>query len=469
MDKKALTNLIKNVLTFLVIFLLVQAAFNWFYHPSTKKTPINTQIELIATKNNFHLHDIVQIKLENNSANPVTFKNLCPTPSLSIEKQNNGKWEPVTSSEKEKINCYGQPKFYTVAPHQTFTIPLKDWNHALFGNIGNYQAKLALNNGKILHSNSFQISGQTFFGWIWITLLYQPITNALIYLTSIIPNHDFGWAIILLTILIRTLLLVPNQKALHSQKKLQIIQPKLNQLKEKHKGDQQKIAAETMSLYKEHKVNPLGSCLPMLIQIPILLGLYEVIQSGLSPNNTFLLYGSLKNFDINLVHTNFLGILELTKINYTFLPIIVGVLQFLQIRLSLGQSKNQSGNQMTAMNKGMTIIMPIMITIFAASVPSGVGLYWASSTLYATIQQIFVNRSHDQDHTQIKLADGSKNKLKKKEYQKKTAARNAIKVNLPQSDIIEATPEQTVLKQIDNEKTQNEDDDQNPPIKIIKA
>lgn len=214
--------------------------------------------------------------------------------------------------------------------------------------------------------------------------------------------HDLGFAIILLTLLIRLVLLVPSQRAIVSQRKMQELQPKLDAVKKKYEGNQERIAQETMLLWKENKVNPLGSCLPIVIQFPILIALYYVIMNGLNPNNAYLLYAPLKNFDLSVIHANFLGILDLTRANTLVLPLIVGALQFFQLKLATMKKKKPQeqdqkaplkGSEMETVNKSMTYIMPVMIALFTLSVPAGVGLYWGISTLFAVGQQLVANRT----------------------------------------------------------------------------
>lgn len=164
----------------------------------------------------------------------------------------------------------------------------------------------------------------------------------------------------------------------------------------------------------------------MLIQLPILIGLFNVIQNGMDPGSSYLLYGPLKAFDLAQVDTNFFGLLDLTKIDFIAMPIIVGAMQFLQVKLSLGRIKVKAAkpaNEMEAASRTMMYVMPVMIAFFTASVPSGVGLYWAFSTLYGIIQQMIVNRQHDSTETTIKVTDDLSNKEKKELYKKKNEER----------------------------------------------
>jgi YidC/Oxa1 family membrane protein insertase len=407
MDKKALKNIFNQALTFLAIFLIINFIYNQFFAPKNTDIP-KTGIQFSTNKKEYGLNEIVSATVENYTDHAIVVKNPCPAAPVIVQTLQNGQWQ-TENVGPAKINCADQ-KDYTIAPAGKQIITLQDWNHLFFSNLGQYKLQLTVD-GQTLESPEISVVPQSFFSWIWTILIYQPIYNALILFASILPNHDFGFAIILLTILIRTILLIPNQRALKSQKKLQHIQPKISALKDKHGGDQQKIAQETMAIYKEHKVNPFGSCLPLLIQLPILIGLYNVIQTGINPNNAYLLYGAMQNFDLSSVNTIFFGILDLTKVNIIVLPIIVGLLQFIQLRLSMGRLKKakteqktdkKPASEMEMANKTMTWIMPFMIAFFTASVPSGVGLYWAFSTTYGILQQLVVNRQVIQETTRIK-------------------------------------------------------------------
>ncbi len=120
----------------------------------------------------------------------------------------------------------------------------------------------------------------------------------------VFPGHSLGWAIITITLIIRLGLLIPQQKMLVSQRRMQVIQPKIKAIQEEFKGDQAKIGMKMMELYKREGVNPLGSCLPILIQIPILIVLYQVILHISDPSNFAHLYHvawlqELKNVTLN--------------------------------------------------------------------------------------------------------------------------------------------------------------------------
>jgi YidC/Oxa1 family membrane protein insertase len=134
----------------------------------------------------------------------------------------------------------------------------------------------------------------------------------------------------------------------------------------------------------------MGSCLPLLLQFPILIALFWVIKGGLNPDNTYLLYTQYDGFSFHNISSQFLG-LDLLKANLYVLPLIVGLLQFIQMKMAM--MKVPKKNEMAIANNMMTYMMPIMIAVFTASLPAGVGLYWGTSTLYGLVQQYFVNKS----------------------------------------------------------------------------
>ena len=116
---------------------------------------------------------------------------------------------------------------------------------------------------------------------IYNTVLYDPIFNGMIWLYDVLPFHDMGVAIILLTLAIKIILFWPSLSALKSQKKLQETQPKINEIREKYKDNKEELGKQLMTFYKENKVNPFSSCLPLLIQLPILIALYRAFFHGL--------------------------------------------------------------------------------------------------------------------------------------------------------------------------------------------
>ena len=131
---------------------------------------------------------------------------------------------------------------------------------------------------------------------LYTLILYQPIYNALVFIYNIVPGHDIGIAIILLTIIIKFLLNPLTAKSLRSQRDLQRIQPKIQELQQKFKNQKDVLSQELMKLYKSEKVNPFSSCLPLLIQLPFFIAVFSVFRNGLTdPKSLDMLYPFITN------------------------------------------------------------------------------------------------------------------------------------------------------------------------------
>jgi YidC/Oxa1 family membrane protein insertase len=226
-------------------------------------------------------------------------------------------------------------------------------------------------------------------GHFFNLILIQPLLNVLIWLYNIIPGHDLGLAIIALTVLIRLLLFPSFQKSLRSQKELQQIQPKLDALREKYKDDKEAQTKAILEFYKEHKVNPFSSCLPLLVQLPILLALYRVFLSGLKGDVASELYKFVAN--PGPIHTNFLGLVELSKSNYVF-AFLAGIFQFIQSKMitpkpAAGVTQDKTASLMTAQ---LTYFMPVVTVLIALRLPAALSLYWVVTTLFAIGQQYYI-------------------------------------------------------------------------------
>lgn len=400
MDATKINKILKNILLFLVVFLAINYLMQGCGNKSQQALNTSGDLVFTTTKTEYSRYETVTVDIKNNTSQEITIPNECPNEPFTVYKYENNDW--VQKTDSPQLNCdQAQP---TIVPQaKEAKITYGNWNHALFFSEGRFKIEFTTkinNEDKTITSNEFLIVEEGLIRKLWVGIFYRPIYNGLIFFASIMPFHDLGLAIILLTILIRTILLIPSQKSMKSQKKMQEIQPRLQKIKEQYKGDQQKIAAETMAIWKEAKVNPLGSCLPLLLQFPFLIALFYVIQGGLNPDNSFLLYAQYSNFTLHDISVNFFGILDLTKNNLYVLPIIIGALQFVQMKLSMAKTMKGAEKQKSEMNMAnnmMMYIMPVMIAVFTAGLPAGVGLYWGISTIYGIIQQIYVNRDGGKD------------------------------------------------------------------------
>lgn len=390
--------ILKNVLIFLIIFMAVNYLIQSFQGKNEKLLLNPGSVSFTTTDTEYSRRQIVTANILNDTKETITISNECPEEPFNVYRFENNEWIKKTASPSLKCENKDPTK---LEPGQEVSIPYTNWNNALFATMGRFKIdfKTTINGEeKTFTSNEFLVVEEGIFRKLAIGLFYRPIYNGLIFFTAMVPKHDLGLAIILLTIIIRTILLVPSQKAMKSQRRMQELQPRLNKIKEQHKGDQQRIATETMAVWKEARINPFGSCLPILMQFPFLIALFYVIQNGLNPDNTYLLYGQYANFSLVDINVNFLNILDLTKTNLYVLPIIVGGLQFIQMKISMfknvkKESPDGKKNEMAMATGMMTYIMPVMIALFTASLPAGVGIYWGTSTIYGIIQQSIVNKS----------------------------------------------------------------------------
>lgn len=230
-----------------------------------------------------------------------------------------------------------------------------------------------------------------FWSYIYQTFVYQPLFNLLIFLYNIIPGNDVGIAIIIVTIIIRLILAPLAFKSIHSQKAIQELQPKINEIKNKYKNDKEKLNKELLKFYQENKINPFSSCLPMLIQLPILFALYRVFIKGLNVDGMEeILYPFILKPDrLNLV---FLGLVDLTQ-KSLILAVLAGVFQFIQSKLTLDKKKSKKMNVKdfsSIMSTQMVYFMPLITVFIAMTLPSALALYWIVTTLFAIGQQYII-------------------------------------------------------------------------------
>lgn len=226
--------------------------------------------------------------------------------------------------------------------------------------------------------------------------LFRPLFNALVFLYNIIPGDELGVAIIVLTVIIRFIFVPLSIKAIVSQRKLTKLQPKIKELQEKHKGNTQALSQATMALYKEHNVNPFSGCLPMLVQLPVIIALYRVFISGFEPENLNLLYSFVSNpGQLKEIAFGFLNLAE----NNHIMAVLAGAAQAIQARNSLMYQKKAAGdnpqdNPALKMSRQMLYFFPILIVVISWNFPAGLVLYWISTTVFSIFEQMYVNSKH---------------------------------------------------------------------------
>lgn len=223
---------------------------------------------------------------------------------------------------------------------------------------------------------------------IFTVIFYQPILNLLIFLYNTLSFQDLGIAIILLTIVIKLVFWPLGRTAIKSQKSLQDLQPKIDELKKKYADNKVELSRATMELYKENKVNPFSSCLPLLIQLPFLLAVYRVFRNSVS-NQLDLTYSFISRPTV--INTLSLGFLDLAHPN-VYLAVLAGLAQFLQAKMMIGskisdKSKGPDESMAAIMNKQMLYFMPALTIFIGISLPGGLTLYWLVLTLLTALQQ----------------------------------------------------------------------------------
>ena len=232
------------------------------------------------------------------------------------------------------------------------------------------------------------------FSQIWNGVIIQPMINSLLILYSIAISN-FGLAIILFTIIIRAAMMPLTVKQSRQMKAMTALQPKIKAIQNKFKNDKQKQSQETMKLYKEQGVNPIGCLGPMFIQFPIWIGLYQAILQTVpnTPESLVKLSSHLYGW-LPLVH-------DVVPINSHFfwmdlanpdpspvvMPILVGISMFLMQKMTTMPAMDE---RQASTNKMMLWMMPIMFGFFTISFPSGLALYWVVSNIVGIVIQGFI-------------------------------------------------------------------------------
>lgn len=208
---------------------------------------------------------------------------------------------------------------------------------------------------------------QAFVHW------FASVINIMYGLTVQMGLPSYGLAIILMTIAIKLIMFPLTQKQMKSMSAMQKIQPKTKYIQEKYKDDPQLMQQKIMEMYKEHGVNPLGGCLPLLIQMPIFIAFYQ----------------SLFNFEfINQAHASFLWIPNIANPDpYFILAILAAATTFIQQKVSMVESNDPT-------QKMMLYFMPVFMAWIAYKMPAGLPLYWVVFNILGILQQLYVNHGN---------------------------------------------------------------------------
>jgi YidC/Oxa1 family membrane protein insertase len=231
---------------------------------------------------------------------------------------------------------------------------------------------------------------------LWNLIVMEPMLNLLMLLYRLLFSN-FVLAIIGLTIAVRLITFPLTQRQIRSMKAMQDLQPELQKLQKKFGKDREKLSAATMELYKEHGVNPMMGCLPMLVQMPIWIGLYQSIYQALgSTPEQFIVLSQRLYHSIPFMHdlaarslplnSQFLWMNLGRPDPYYVLPILVVAVFWLQQKLTTQPAADPSQAQM---NKTMQMMMPLMFGVITLQVASGLAVYWVASGALQILQQGF--------------------------------------------------------------------------------
>jgi len=230
-----------------------------------------------------------------------------------------------------------------------------------------------------------------------VKIVAEVLGPLLGYIFSIVGNYAL--AIVLFTILIKLLLMPLTYRQIVAMKEMQKIQPELKKIQDKYHNDKETLNIKTMELYKEHKVNPFASCLPMLVQMPILLGMFDALRD---PMKYVFTNPAIHDLGQVAISTKFLWMQNLTVpdtmynlIQTTeFFRSMPGVLPFLAAILTYLQTKTMAttGQSDNPTMRTMNIMMPLMILYFGITMSAGLTLYWVISTLFQIVQQVGMTR-----------------------------------------------------------------------------
>lgn len=382
-----------KILNFLIVFLLSFFVVNLFFWQKQNKIGEWTLVFKMEKKS-YSIPASPILVITNNTQNTVKI-NSCEDININFS------WEKLILDKKFCQDISINPKeIKKIQYNKYYTNFLKTWTYNF---IIKFDEKEYVTQTEI--KNKWIIS--KLFVWIF----YAPLYNLTIFFIEIY-NNSLWLAIISITILIRLLLLYPQHKMMLSQKKMSSIQPKIKELQEKYKWNSQMLWVEMMNLYKKEKVNPFWSCWLLLIQMPILLVIYNIFINIKDNSSLYYIYSFVKKYDLDNIWSNFfwIDLLWTWWITWIVLWISIWLLQFLQVKLSLAnnpvpqkttilEKKKDSSSYSNfmpdpnIMNKFMLYWLPAMVWVFTYSLIAWVWVYWWITTIFSIFQQLIVNKN----------------------------------------------------------------------------
>jgi len=236
-------------------------------------------------------------------------------------------------------------------------------------------------------------------------VLYRPLYNALVGLIDILPHADIGFAVIVLTLIVKIILFPLSKKAIQTQLVLKQIEKPLKALREEYKDNPQELAKKTLEMYRENNLNPFAGIFLVLIQLPVVIALYLVFAgAGLPTINPELLYSFIAV--PGSIQTTFLGFIDLVSNKSIIVALLVLITQAVQVRFSLPphnpSDTDDKGKFAQDFMKGlhfqMKYILPIITGVISYTLISVVGLYWIVGNIFSTLQEIYFRRTIKKDN-----------------------------------------------------------------------
>lgn len=233
---------------------------------------------------------------------------------------------------------------------------------------------------------------------IFHAVIYAPLYNGLVYFVGVVPGHDVGIAVILLTIVVRIIIYPLSRRAVKAQADMKKMAPLIEKVKEKYKDNKEEQGRQIFALYKEHDVHPFSGFLLVLVQFPVLIGLYWVFSRGGLPSIDAAYLYSFVHIPA-AVNMEFLGIQNMAG-HSIVLAALAAITQFLYTRLTLGPKQEHtiesessfSGDMAKSLDTQARYVLPAIIGVIAYTVVAAAPLYWVTSNIFMLLQEYLAGR-----------------------------------------------------------------------------
>ena len=242
------------------------------------------------------------------------------------------------------------------------------------------------------------------------TLIYQPIYNLLVFILSVLPHSNAVLAVLVVTILVKLVLMPIAFSVFHTQKTIKKIQPEIEKIKREHKDNPHKQSIELLNLYKKHNIRPFSNFLLILIQLPVIFGLYLVfLKGGLPKIDTSLLY-SFVSPPSSPVEMK-LWFIDFTKKKDIILAVLAGFSQFFVAIVTFKNQNLNFSNEKTPdfkqefakmMQTQMKYVFPVLVAVISYTIGSIIAFYWFVNNIFTTFQELIIKHLHDKKEKNAK-------------------------------------------------------------------